>query len=193
MTKRIVDIHSLDSIIKTAGMSELYETLDTVHMNSLRDYVYDHLTYKAGDKPRTKAGMIREVVDIVERTKADQNVHRRNQSHRAIDETTRRYADDALSECAKMQRVLSRKCGGIRKYTKQCRTAKASLNAPDWVRMETNIKRIQTCDDTCPDSVVDAAGDIGNYLASCPGLTCYEVQRITGKMPGGPCRRFKKN
>ena len=42
MVKRIVDVHSLEGIIEVAGMSGLYMTLDTIHMASLRDYVYSH-------------------------------------------------------------------------------------------------------------------------------------------------------
>jgi hypothetical protein len=192
MTKRLVDIHSLDKLIETAGMSDLYETLDTVHMKSLRDYVYDHLTYKPGERPRTKKAMMQAMVDIVKKTKGAQNKHRRAQSKRPIDDVTNRYASDALMECGKMKKVLTGKCNGIRRYSKECRVAKGRLKGEDWSRMESNIKRIQKCDDKCPDSVVDAAGDIGNYLATCPGLTCHEVQRITGKMPGGACARFKK-
>jgi hypothetical protein len=192
MPKQVVDIHSLNGIIEMSGMSSLAETLDKVHMRSLREYVYDNLTYKPGDKPRTKSEMVRAIVEIVERTKANQNSNRRAQSRKPIDKITKKYAEDALTECDKMKRVLTDKCGGIRRYTKQCRVAKQRLKDANWLRMEANIKRIQGCDEACTDSVVDAAGDIGNYLASCPGLTCYEVQRITGKMPGGVCKRFQK-
>jgi hypothetical protein len=66
------------------------------------------------------------------------------------------------------KQVLDENCAGIRRYTKKCR---------DWLRMESNIERIRGYDEKsqCTDSVVDAAGDIGNYLALCPGMTCYEA------------------
>lgn len=192
MVKRIFNVHSLDEIIATAGMSSIYATLDTVHMTSLRDYVYDHLTYQPGQKPRTKAEMITAIVSIVTRTKTDQNRHRQNQSRRPIDATTQRYAGDALTECTKMKKILDGNCRGLRKFSRSCRTAKKRLEGADWVRMESNIQRIQACDEQCSDSVVDAAGDIGNYLASCPGLTCYAVSQMTGRMPGGACKRFQK-
>jgi hypothetical protein len=192
MTKHVVDVDSLDDIIETAGMTSLYKTLDIVHMASLRDYVYTHLTYKDGEKPRTKADMIRTIVQIVKSTNENQKQHRLSQNNRAIDETTRNYATDALSECDKMKWELFKKCGGIRRYTKKCRTAKKRLTGSEWKQMEENIRRLSTCDDKCTESVVDAAGDIGNYLASCPGVTCYEAQRITGTMPEGACKRFRK-
>lgn len=192
MPKRVVDVDSLDDLIETAGLTTLYNTLDTVHMASLRDYVYQHLTYKSGEKPRTKRDLIRAIVNIVENTNEDQKKHRRSQSSRSIDATTRRYAVDALSECNKMKLELSSKCNGIRRYSKKCKDARAGLAGPDWKQMETNIERLSTCGKNCPESVVDAAGDIGNYLASCPGVTCYAAQRITGKIPGGACKRFRK-
>jgi len=192
MVKRIVDVHSLEGIIEVAGMSGLYMTLDKIHMASLRDYVYTHLTYEPGQKPRSKKEMIRAVVEIVQQVKEDQNKHRCEQSHKHIDETTRRYAADALDECGKMKKVLKSTCSGFRRYTKKCREAKSRLKGSDWVKMEENIRRIRSCDENCADSVVDAAGDIGNYIASCPGVTCYETLRITGNMPGGPCKRFRK-
>jgi hypothetical protein len=192
MTKRVIDVNSLDDLIEVAGVTSLYSTLDTVHMASLREYVYQHLTYKSGEKPRTKRDLIRAIVHIVESTTQDQQKHRRSQSNKSIDATTRRYAVDALSECDKMKLELSKTCNGIRRYTKRCKDARARLAGPDWKRMETNIDRLSTCDQNCPESVVDAAGDIGNYLASCPGITCYAAHRITGKMPGGACKRFRK-
>jgi hypothetical protein len=84
MPKQVVDIHSLNGIIEMSGMSSLAETLDKVHMRSLREYVYDNLTYKPGDKPRTKSEMVRAIVEIVERTKANQNSNRRAQSHTLV-------------------------------------------------------------------------------------------------------------
>jgi hypothetical protein len=192
MAKLVVDVDSLDEMMEMAGMTKLYRTLNTVHMASLRDYVYTHLTYNSGEKPRTKTEMIRAIVEIVESSNEKQKQSRMSQNNKSIDETTRNYAADALSECDKMKYALYRTCGGIRKYTKKCKDAKKRLTGTDWKQMETNISRLSTCDDTCPESVVDAAGDIGNYLASCPGVTCYASQNITGKMPGGACKRFRK-
>ena len=184
----------MEAIISASGMSNIYQTLDTVHMDSLRNYVYEHLTFQVGQKPRTKVAMMAAIVQIVQATKADQTNHRRTQSRRSIDKVTRTYAKDALTECDKMKRVLHGKCKGLRGYTKACKDAKKLLKGPDWVQMESNIRRIEACDETsgCTDSVVDAAGDIGNYVATCPGVTCYQASKITGTMPGGPCRRFRK-
>ena len=55
--KKHVDIYGVDTLMQkllSEKYQKQYEALDALHMNCLRDYVYEHITYKKGEKPRTK-------------------------------------------------------------------------------------------------------------------------------------------
>ena len=191
MPKQVVDVNGLEHIISMLpdDQRQAYERLDHIHMKSLRDYVYANLTYKKGEKLRTKSDMINSMIKIINAVQIKQRIANRKQP---VSETTKKYAQDSIAACRNVISVGDKKCrkkyGWLNTKTKEaCKERSQVLMAPPFKKMQDNISRISN-NPGKNDTEISAAGDIGEYMGACRAIGCssfipYPETGVCAKVP----------
>ena len=193
--KKHVDIHGMDAVVQELLPEKYqtqYEALDALHMNCLRDYVHEHITYKKGEKPRTKKRLIDDLIKVV------------TEHHGRINQTTRKYAKDSLAACDQLLQLNDTMCSKRRrnyhvsnrlktrsqlKKQERCQRSDAARHSESFAKMRKNVERLSRCNARefdCPtDNNITAAGDIGNFLSTCKGISCSSYAK---RPTGGLCK-----